>query len=135
MTDVRSDRTETRATIRDLVANYQSLTPARRRGYNETATRNDFIDPLFEALGWNMHDNAEVAREVTVGSRKRVDYAFRIRGVSRFLLEAKALNDLLDDEHVRQAIDYAWNADVDRLAAWTPWTRKSTRPSAPLWPD
>ncbi|MCY3718641.1 MAG: hypothetical protein OXG07_03670 [Anaerolineaceae bacterium] len=130
MTDVRSDRTETRATIRDLVANYQSLTPARRRAYNETATRNDFIDPLFEALGWNMHDNAEVAREVTVGSRKRVDYAFRIRGVSRFLLEAKALNDLLDDEHVRQAIDYAWNADVDRLAAWTPWTRKSTRPSA-----
>ena len=106
-------REKAREKVRDLVTKYDGLTPAQRRAYNETATRNDFIDPLFEALGWNMHNNAEVAREVTVGSRKRVDYAFRIRGVSRFLLEAKALNDPLDDEHVRQAIDYAWNADVD----------------------
>ena len=55
--------TDPRIAIRDLVAKYESLTLARRRTYNVTATRNDFIDPLFEALGWNMHDNAEVARE------------------------------------------------------------------------
>lgn len=107
MTEAQLDRATAVAAIRDLVARYESLTPTERRNYNETATRNDFIDPLFAALGWNMHDNAEVARELTVGGRRRVDDAFRIRGVSRFLLEAKALNDPLDDSHVRQAIDYA----------------------------
>ena len=125
-------RDATRNAIRDLVARHESLTPAQRRAYNEAATRNDFIDPLFAALGWDMHDNAEVAREVTVGSRRRVDYAFRIRGVSRFLLEAKALNDPLEDEHVRQAMDYAWNADVDRVAAWPRWTWQLTKPFAPF---
>ena len=95
------------------MARFENLTAAERRAYNETATRNDFIDPLFEALGWDMHDNAEVAREVTVGQRKRVDYAFRIRSVSRFLLEAKSLGEVLEDRHVQQALDYAWNASVD----------------------
>ena len=102
-----------RAKVRELVARFENLTAAERRAYNETATRNDFIDPLFEALGWDMHDNAEVAREVTVGQRKRVDYAFKVRGVSRFLLEAKSLGDRLEGHHVEQAINYAWNAGVD----------------------
>ncbi len=107
-------REKAREKVRDLVTKYDGLTPAQRRAYNETATRNDFIDPLFEALGWDMHDNAEVAREVTVGQRKRVDYAFRIRGVSRFLLEAKRPRVSLDDsESIRQATDYAWNHGVD----------------------
>ena len=42
-----------------------------------------------------------------------MDYSFRIRGVSRFLLEAKSLGEALEDRHVQQALDYAWNAGVD----------------------
>ena len=42
-----------------------------------------------------------------------MDYSFRIRGVSRFLLEAKPLGEVLEDRYVQQALDYAWNADVD----------------------
>ncbi|MDD9955338.1 MAG: N-6 DNA methylase [Anaerolineaceae bacterium] len=114
MTSARLDRDRARAAIRDLVARFENLTPARRRAYNETATRNDFIDPLFAALGWNMHDNAEVAREDTVNRRKRVDYAFKTRGVTRFLLEAKRPTASLDDsDSIRQATDYAWNQGVD----------------------
>ena len=107
------NRDEARETVRQLVARNDAITPAQRRAYNETATRNDFIDPLFSALGWDMHDNAEVAREVTAGQRKRVDYAFKVNNVTRFLLEAKSLGDRLEDRHVQQAIDYAWNAGVD----------------------
>ncbi|MCY4525962.1 MAG: N-6 DNA methylase [Anaerolineaceae bacterium] len=117
MTDARPELTAARTAIRDLVAKYEALTLAQRRAYNETATRNDFIDPLFEALGWNMHDNAEVAREdlvKTVKQRKRVDYAFKTRGVTRFLLEAKRPSASLDDsDSIRQATDYAWNQGVD----------------------
>ncbi len=105
---------QARNTIRDLVAKFEVLTPVQRRSYNETATRSDFIDPLFEALGWNMHDNAEVAREDPVRRRKRVDYAFKTRGVTRFLLEAKRPRVSLDEsDTIRQATDYAWNQGVD----------------------
>ncbi len=108
------NRDEAREKIRQLVARYEALTPAQRRAYNETPIRNDFIDPLFEALGWNIHDNAILAREDPVIHRKRVDYAFKIRNVTRFLLEAKPPRYSLDDiENIRQATDYAWNLGVD----------------------
>ena len=114
MTDTNGpQRDEARAQVRRLVAQFEALTPAQRRELNETATRTDFIDPLFEALGWNMHDNAEVGREEAAGRRKRVDYAFKLRGVPRFLLEAKRPGAPLDDRNIHQAVEYAWNLGVD----------------------
>ncbi len=60
-----------------------------------------------------MHHNAEVTREEASG-RKRVDYAFKIKGVTRFLLEAKNLDaELANPDYARQATDYAWNRGVD----------------------
>ncbi len=60
-----------------------------------------------------MHHNAEVTREEASG-RKRVDYAFKIKGVTRFLLEAKNLDaDLANPDFAKQATDYAWNRGVD----------------------
>ena len=102
-----------RQQIQALVERYQQLGRTARRHYTETATRTDFIDPLFAALGWDMRNNAEVTREESSG-RKRVDYAFKINGVTRFLLEAKNLEaDLLNPDYARQATDYAWNRGVD----------------------
>ena len=48
------NRDDARKKVRDLVAKYESLTPSQRRAYNETATRNDFIDPLFRSA-WLEH--------------------------------------------------------------------------------
>ena len=91
----------------------RKLSRAERSAYTETSTRTDFIDPLFAALGWDMHHNAEVTREEASG-RKRVDYAFKIKGVTRFLLEAKNLDaDLANPDFAKQATDYAWNRGVD----------------------
>ena len=102
-----------RREIQKLVESYQKLSRAARSDYNETSTRTDFIDPLFAALGWDMHHNAEVTREEASG-RKRVDYAFKIKGVTRFLLEAKNLDaDLANPDFAKQATDYAWNRGVD----------------------
>lgn len=108
-----------RQQIQELVERYRQLDRHARSDYNETATRTNFIDPLFAALGWNMQNNAEVAREEGQsvrlhGPRKRVDYAFKINGVTRFLLEAKKLGaELVDPIHAKQATDYAWNRGVD----------------------
>ena len=71
----------------------------RAPGYKEAQVRKEFIDPLFEALGWDMANKAgkaeaykDVVHEATVkisGGTKAPDYCFRIGGVPKFFLEAK----------------------------------------------
>ncbi|MDR1964000.1 MAG: hypothetical protein LBQ50_09500, partial [Planctomycetaceae bacterium] len=68
--------------------------------YNEAQTRQDFINPLFKALGWDIDNeagysesNREVIHEDKVkidGATKSPDYAFRLGGGNRlFFVEAK----------------------------------------------
>ena len=100
---------EARQEIAKLVAKYQSLDERAIREYNEANTRRNFIEPLFSALGWDIRNREEVTEEESI-SRKRVDYAFRLRGIPKFFLEAKALKaDLDNPEYAKQAINYAYH--------------------------
>ncbi len=95
-----------------LVAKYQSLEARDIRKFSEADTRRIFIMPLFLALGWDIYSRDEVAEEVKAGSG-RVDYVFRLQGVSRFYLEAKALRaDLTKPEYIKQAVTYAYNKGI-----------------------
>ena len=62
----------------------------------EADTREDFISPLFKALGWNMENklnrNDSVSKEENIAG-KRSDYGFRINGIPKFFLEAKSLKE------------------------------------------
>jgi type I restriction-modification system DNA methylase subunit len=100
--------------ISELVQRYSETTPGQLRNYNEENTKNVFIQPLFEALGWDFQDISEVTAEHPTGRGRRVDYAFRINGVSRFYLEAKPLRDDLytHPEWLRQAVSYAYNKGI-----------------------
>ena len=102
-----------RLQIADIVERWQSLSPADVRQYNEENTKNIFIQPLFEALGWDFHDINEVTAEQPA-ARGRVDFAFRVNGVSRFYLEAKPLRDELssNSEWVKQAVGYAYGKGI-----------------------
>jgi len=103
---------EARQEIGRLVAKYQSLTPPAIKKYTEADTRRIFIMPLFQALGWDVYSREEVAEEVKA-SAGRVDYVFKLHGVSQFYLEAKALRaDLTKPEYVKQAITYAYNKGI-----------------------
>jgi type I restriction-modification system DNA methylase subunit len=98
--------------IKALVDKFESLDDHQRRRYNEPNTRKDFVMPLFRALGWDVEDAAEVSEEEKV-SRGRVDYAFRLRGIPCFFLEAKAIPVDLDEARwAVQAITYAYNKGV-----------------------
>ena len=62
--------------------------------FTEQQTKSDFIEPLFEAFGWDVRNRdhpspLEVTREEKV-SKGRVDYGFRIDGIVKFYLEAKS---------------------------------------------
>jgi len=105
---------EIRQKVKLLVQKYDNLV---KRGeikfYNEERTKAEFIEPLFEALGWdvrNIETYDEVTREEKI-SKGRVDYGFRLNNIPKFFLEAKALNkqELLLQQNIKQATDYSWH--------------------------
>jgi type I restriction-modification system DNA methylase subunit len=103
------DRESAKKEITGLVDKYNRVVEEGRVArYTEEETRKDFIEPLFSALGWNTRDSTEVSAEEKI-SKGYVDYGFRINGIPKFFLEAKALRKNLDDpDFVRQAVNYSW---------------------------
>lgn len=86
----------------------------RRSGLKEYPTRTIFIDPLLEALGWNVRDPDEVELEYPTIDGKSVDYALKVNRKPVLLLEAKPLNDPLDDvKSVTQTVGYAANDGIE----------------------
>ena len=102
--------------IQRLMANYKRLLDNNKvNTYKEAPTRNEFIEPLFDALGWDMRNKnqeGEVTTEESV-SNGRVDLAFRLQGIPVMFLEAKAMKVDLDEwKWAEQAINYSWNKSV-----------------------
>ncbi len=96
----------------------------RSASFNETQTRNDFINPLFTALGWdvaNQRGRPEAERDVIVeatvpieGKPKKPDYSFQLDGVRQFFVEAKkpAVRVAADRVAAFQLRRYAWSAQL-----------------------
>ena len=90
--------------------------------YNEAKLRDDFLNPFFRALGWDMENRAgliQKEREVEIesatqigGGRKRADYLFRTGKRERFVCEAKKPAEELHARYAFQAKRYAWNKGV-----------------------
>jgi type I restriction-modification system DNA methylase subunit/predicted type IV restriction endonuclease len=92
--------------------------------YNETQLRLEFINPLFELLGWDVSNTkgyAEAYKDVihedaikVGGATKAPDYSFRIGGVRKFFLETKkpSVNIKDDPEPAFQLRRYAWSAKL-----------------------
>ncbi|MFH1820861.1 MAG: type I restriction endonuclease, partial [Methanobacteriota archaeon] len=106
------DREAAKKKIIELVDKYNKVVEENTVAkYNEEMTKIGFIQPLFRALGWEFENSSEVTAEETI-SKKRVDYGFRINGIPKFFLEAKALKaDLNNPQFAEQAINYAWHKD------------------------
>lgn len=109
--------------IRELVERFSLNIEQYKSGrYNEAQVRQEFIDHMFKAMGWDMDNeqgNAEAYKEVIhedaikIGSAtKAPDYAFRIGGQRKFFLEAKkpSININEDHEPAYQIRRYAWTA-------------------------
>ncbi|NJK93487.1 MAG: hypothetical protein HC904_17735 [Blastochloris sp.] len=90
--------------------------------YNEARLRDDFLNPFFLALGWDVANRAghiqskrevEIESATRIGSgKKRADYLFRGAGRDRFICEAKKPSSPLDKGPIFQAKRYAWNKDL-----------------------
>ena len=98
----------------------QNAEAYRSAAYNETQVRQEFINPFFEALGWdiaNKSGHAEAYKDVIHEDAIKVgapDYCFRIGGARKFFLEAKkpAVNIKDDPDPAYQLRRYAWSAKL-----------------------
>ncbi|MBI5379482.1 MAG: N-6 DNA methylase [Nitrospirae bacterium] len=111
--------------IADLVQRFETHRDAyRSQGYNEAQLRREFIDPFFEALGWDVTNRAgyseaykDVIHEDALkvgGATKAPDCCFRIGGVRKFFVEVKkpAVNVKEEVGPAYQLRRYAWSAKL-----------------------
>lgn len=97
---------ESKAKLIELIDKHQRFkNEGRLKGINEETTK-QWIDDLFRILGWDFVE--DVVKEYGTGKRKRVDYAFQITGTTKFLLEAKAYGEELDEKHIKQTLEYGY---------------------------
>lgn len=101
---------EAKLKIQELVEKYEKVKASHSISkYTEEETKKDFIQPLFQALGWNTTDKNEVTAE-QVMSAGRIDYGFYLNGRLKFNVEAKSLKtDLNREDYANQAVKYSWN--------------------------
>jgi predicted type IV restriction endonuclease len=125
--------------ILELVERFgRNIESYKSGAYNETQVRREFIDPFFEALGWDVNNkegNAEAYKDVihedavkVSGVTKAPDYSFRIGGQRKFFVEAKKPSVNIKDAPAAafQVRRYAWSGklplsivtDFDELAVY-----------------
>ncbi len=113
------------AIIRELVDRFERHHDSYQvAGYNEAQLRQEFLDPFFKAVGWdidNEQGHAEAYKDVihedaikVGGDTKAPDYCFRIGGRRIFFLEAKRpdVKILEDPVPAFQLRRYAWSAKL-----------------------
>src|SRR5438132_7458098 len=112
-------------TVLELIERFdRNRTAYRSEQYNEARLRIEFLNPFFQALGWdvtNKHGYAEAYKDVIYedaikvgGATKAPDYCFRIGGTRKFFVEAKKpAVDIKTDAHpAYQLRRYAWSAKL-----------------------
>lgn len=111
--------------IKELVEKFKSnYKQFHSSDYNETLTRQDFINPFFEYLGWDISNKeglSQTYREVIHEDKLKIgketkapDYSFRIGGNRVFFVEAKKPSRNLkeDADAAYQIRRYAWSGKL-----------------------
>lgn len=111
--------------ILKLVEQFKSnIDEYKSTGYNETQLRREFLDPFFEALGWDVNNKQgyalayrDVIHEDAIkigGYTKAPDYSFRIGGTRKFFVEAKKPYVTIKEDisPAFQLRRYAWSAKL-----------------------
>jgi methylase of polypeptide subunit release factors len=115
--------------IQELVSKYENdHVQFEGTAYNETEVRVDFLNPMFEALGWDVNNVnnlpqhlREVKHEANVGVdvdgvivNKKPDYSFRLGTENRFYVEAKkpSVDITKDSNPAFQLRRYGWSGNL-----------------------
>ncbi|MBA3016983.1 MAG: N-6 DNA methylase [Desulfobacteraceae bacterium] len=114
-------------TIQDLVKKYHSKRANYLKAtYNESQLRSDFLDPLFELLGWDIKNVSckptnerevlleEVLKANASVNSKKPDYTFRLFSERKFFLEAKKPSITIESniDNAKQVRRYGFTAKL-----------------------
>lgn len=114
-------------TLAELITRYEDNRPYFLTDqYNESQLRVDFLDPLFELLGWDINNTRGLStheREVLVeeslredynSNTKKPDYTFRLFSERKFYLEAKkpAVQIDVSEAAAQQVRSYGFTAKL-----------------------
>lgn len=114
-------------TIENLVAKFDRNVDRYKdqsSSFNETQLRIEFIDQMYEALGWDMNNKAGAAEQYKEvihvdkvyieGKPKAPDYTFKFWGERKFFLEVKQpyVKIKTDYKPALQLRRYAWSAHL-----------------------
>ncbi|MCL4434830.1 MAG: restriction endonuclease [Actinobacteria bacterium] len=103
---------------------------------NEANTKIVLIEPILEALGWDIRDPDEVHREYRrLPGDNPVDYALLLLHAPQLLVEAKSMSERLDDpKWANQTVAYATAAGVEWvvLTNGTDWRIYNAHAPVPL---
>ncbi|HPZ09242.1 MAG TPA: Eco57I restriction-modification methylase domain-containing protein [Candidatus Eremiobacteraeota bacterium] len=111
--------------LKELTERFHNNIESYKSGqYNETQARQEFINPFFKLLNWDVDNEqgyAEAYKDVVHedaikigGKTKAPDYCFRIGGTRKFFVEAKKPSiNIKDEPHpAYQLRRYAWSAKL-----------------------
>ncbi|MGB2676205.1 MAG: TaqI-like C-terminal specificity domain-containing protein [Candidatus Acidiferrum sp.] len=110
--------------IVELVEHFARNADVYRTNLNEAEVRVQFIDPFFEALGWDIHNKKhygetykDVIHEYSLRSAAHTeapDYCFQVGGTRKFYVEAKrpAVHISADPAAAYQLRSYAWTSKL-----------------------
>jgi type I restriction-modification system DNA methylase subunit len=111
--------------VKELVEKFENnLSAYKNSDYKEEQLKQEFINPFFQALGWDVNNRSGAApqyRDVIfedsikiAGGTKAPDYCFTLAGRRMFFVEAKkpAVNVDRDKRFSYQLRRYAWSAKL-----------------------
>lgn len=111
--------------VKELVEKFENnLSAYKNSDYKEEQLKQEFINPFFQALGWDVDNRSDAApqyRDVifedsikVAGGTKAPDYCFTLAGRRMFFVEAKkpAVNVDRDKRFSYQLRRYAWSAKL-----------------------
>lgn len=117
--------TEVPKIIYDLVERFErDIDYYKSSGYKEEQLKNEFLNPFFEALGWDVYNKRGFApqyRDVIfedsikmAGGVRAPDYCFTLAGKRKFFVEAKkpSVNIKMEFPPSFQLRRYAWTAKL-----------------------
>ena len=94
--------------VAKLVSKFSSISKSELDEMPEEQIKFRFIEPLFEALGWEREDIFKEKRIL----KGRADYILKIGNQDKLVIEAKKTSVSLTEEEGRQAVSYAYHRKV-----------------------
>src|SRR3989338_11705862 len=102
------DKEEAKEKIKALVKDFSEIPKQHLDSMPEEDIKFQFIEPLFEALGW---ERKEISKETRI-LKGRADYILKLGNQEVLVIEAKKTNVALMEEEGRQAVSYAYHRKV-----------------------